>query len=60
VVNITADLAVVWSGLVWLSIVSFVINLRVPWNAANLSSGLTTGGLSSSAVLHVVSRCGHS
>jgi hypothetical protein len=33
--------------------VNSVLNLRVPWNAGKLSSGL--GGLSSSAQLHRVS-----
>jgi hypothetical protein len=35
--------------------VNSVLNLRVPWNAGKLSSGLTTGVLSSIAQLHRVS-----
>jgi hypothetical protein len=36
--------------------VNAVMNLRVPYNAGKLSSGLTTGGLSSSAQLHRVNN----
>jgi hypothetical protein len=39
----------------WKALVNLILNLRVPWNAAKLSSGLTSGGLSSSAQLHRVS-----
>jgi hypothetical protein len=39
----------------WRSLVNSVLNLRVPQNAGNLSSILTTGYLSSSAQLHKVS-----
>jgi hypothetical protein len=35
--------------------VNSVLNLRVPWNSGKLSSGLTSGGLSGSAQLHIVS-----
>jgi hypothetical protein len=35
--------------------VNAVMNLRVPYNARKLSSGFTTGCLSSSAQLHRVS-----
>jgi hypothetical protein len=38
----------------WRALVSTVMNLRVAQNAGKLSSGFTTGGLSSSAQLHVV------
>jgi hypothetical protein len=49
-----------WIGLAkdrnrWRALVSAVMNLRVPKNAGNLSSGLKTGGLSNSAQLHIVS-----
>jgi hypothetical protein len=37
------------------ALVNSVLNLRVPWNAGKLSSGLTTGGFSVSAQLHRVS-----
>jgi hypothetical protein len=37
------------------AVVNSVLNLRVPWNAGKLSSGLTSSGLSSSARLHIVS-----
>jgi hypothetical protein len=36
----------------WRALVNSVMNLRVPLNAGKLSSGLTTGGLSSRAQLH--------
>jgi hypothetical protein len=39
----------------WRAVVNSVLNLRVPWNAGKLSSGLTSSGLSSSAQLHIVS-----
>jgi hypothetical protein len=39
----------------WRAIVNAVMNLRVPENAGTVSSGFTTGGLSSSAQLHTVS-----
>jgi hypothetical protein len=35
----------------WRALVNTVMNLRVPQNAGKLSSGFTTGGLSSSAQL---------
>jgi hypothetical protein len=49
-----------WIGLAkdrnrWRALVKSVMNLRVPRNAAKLSSGLTSSGLSSSAQLHIVS-----
>jgi hypothetical protein len=49
-----------WIGLAqnrnrWRALVNSVLNLRVPWNAGKLSSGLTSIGLSSSAQLHRVS-----
>jgi hypothetical protein len=49
-----------WIGLAkdmnrFRALVISVLNLRVPWNAGKLSSGLTTGGLSSSGQLHRVS-----
>jgi hypothetical protein len=37
------------------ALVNSVLNLRVPWNAGKLSSGVTSSGLSSSAQLHIVS-----
>jgi hypothetical protein len=40
----------------WRSFVNSVLNLRVPRNAGKLSTGLTTGGLSSSAQLHRVTN----
>jgi hypothetical protein len=39
----------------WRIIVNAIMDLRVPENAGKLSSGLITGGLSSSAQLHRVS-----
>jgi hypothetical protein len=39
----------------WRALVNSVLNLRVPWNAGKLSSGLTSSGLSNSAQLHRVS-----
>jgi hypothetical protein len=39
----------------WRALVNAIMNLRVPQNAGKLSSGLTTGGISSSAQLHRVS-----
>jgi hypothetical protein len=39
----------------WSALVNAVMNLWVPYNAEKLSSGFTTGGLSSSAHLHRVS-----
>jgi hypothetical protein len=56
---------IVWGGVDWIGLaqdkdkwrvlVNVFMNLRVPQNAGKLSSGLTTGGLSSSAQLHGVS-----
>jgi hypothetical protein len=37
-------------------LVNAVINLRIPLNAGKLSSGYTTGDLSSSAQLHSVNN----
>jgi hypothetical protein len=39
----------------WRALVNAVMNLRVPHNAGKLSSGFTTGGLTSIAQLHTVS-----
>jgi hypothetical protein len=39
----------------WRALVNSVLNRRVPWNVGKLSSGVTSGGLSSSAQLHIVS-----
>jgi hypothetical protein len=39
----------------WRALVNSVLNLRVPWNAGKLSSGLASSGLLSSAHLHRVS-----
>jgi hypothetical protein len=61
--NIRMDLGEVgwddvdWIGVAqdrnrWRALVNSVLNLRGPWNAGKLSSGLTSGGLSSSAQLH--------
>jgi hypothetical protein len=36
----------------WRALVNSVLNLRIPYNAGKLPSGLTTGALSSSAQLH--------
>jgi hypothetical protein len=63
--NIRMDLGEVgwgdvdWIGLAqdrnrWRARVNSVLNLRVPWNAGKLSSGLTSSGLSSSAQLQIV------
>jgi hypothetical protein len=38
----------------WRVLVNSVLNLRVPWNAGKLSSGLTSSGLTNSAQLHRV------
>jgi hypothetical protein len=53
---------VVWTGIglaqdrnKWRALAKTVMNLRVPQDAGNLSSGFTTGGLSSSAQLHSAS-----
>jgi hypothetical protein len=64
--NISMDLGEVgwgdvdWIGLAkdrnrWRALVNLVLNLRVPWNAGKLSSGLTSSGLSNSVQLHRVS-----
>jgi hypothetical protein len=50
-----------WIGLAqdknrWRALVNSVLNLRVPWHAGKLSSGLTSSGLSGSAQLHRVSK----
>jgi hypothetical protein len=61
--NIRMDLGEVewgdvdWIGLAqdrnrWWALVNSVLNLRVPWNAGKLSSGLASNGLSSSVELH--------
>jgi hypothetical protein len=61
--NVRTDLGEVgwgvvdWTGLAqnrnrWRALVNSVLNLRVPENAGKLSSGLTSGGLLSSAQLH--------
>jgi hypothetical protein len=39
----------------WRTLVNSVLNLRVPWNAGKLSSGLTSSGLSNNVQLHTVS-----
>jgi hypothetical protein len=49
-----------WIGLAkdsnrWRALVNSVLDLRVPSNAGKLSSGLASGGLSSSVQLHRVS-----
>jgi hypothetical protein len=48
-----------WIGLAhdrnrWRALVNLVMTIWVPQNTGKLSSGLTTGGLSSSAQLHRV------
>jgi hypothetical protein len=64
--NIRMDLGEVgWSDVDWIglaqdrnrrrALVNSVLNLRVPWNAGKLSSGLTSSGLSSIAPPHRVS-----
>jgi hypothetical protein len=64
--NISMDLGEVgWGHVDWIglaqnrnrrrALVNSVLNLRDPWNAGKLSSGLTSSGLSSSAQLHIVS-----
>jgi hypothetical protein len=64
--NIRIDLGEVgWGDVDWISLaqdrnrcralVNSVLNHRVPQNTGKLSSGLTTGGLSSNAKLHGVS-----
>jgi hypothetical protein len=40
----------------WRSLVNAVMNLRIPYNAGNLSSGYTIGGLSISAQFHRISQ----
>jgi hypothetical protein len=50
-----------WIGLAkdrnrWRALVNSVLNLRVPWNAGKLSSGLASSGFSSSAQLYRVSK----
>jgi hypothetical protein len=50
-----------WIGMAqdrdrWRALVNSVLNLLIPKNAGKLSSGLITGGLSSSAQLHRVSK----
>jgi hypothetical protein len=37
------------------AVVNSVLNLRLPWNAGKLSSGLESSGLSSSVQIHIVS-----
>jgi hypothetical protein len=49
-----------WIGLAqnrdkWRDLVNAVMNLRLPSNAWRFFSGCTTGGVSSSAQLHIVS-----
>jgi hypothetical protein len=49
-----------WIGLAkdknrWRALVNSILNLRVPWNAGKISSGLASSGLSSSFQLHIVS-----
>jgi hypothetical protein len=66
VANIEMDLReIVWGQVDWIgmahyrdkwrALVNVVMNLQVPENSGKLSSGLTSGGLSSSAQLHRVS-----
>jgi hypothetical protein len=63
--NIRMDLGEIgWGGVDWIglaqdrnqwrALVNAAMNFQVPSNAGKLSSGLTTGGLSSSAQLHIV------
>jgi hypothetical protein len=63
--NIRMDLGEVrwgdvdWNGLTqdrnrWRALVNSVLNLQISQNAGKLSSGFTTGGLSSSVYLHRV------
>jgi hypothetical protein len=49
-----------WIGLTkdrnrWRAVANSVLNLRVPWNAGELSSGLASSGLSSSAQFRIAS-----
>jgi hypothetical protein len=39
----------------WRALEISVLNLRVPWNAGKLSSGVTPSGFSSSVQVHSVS-----
>jgi hypothetical protein len=66
VVNIKMDLLEIgWGGVGWIGLlqdrdewrvlVNAVINLRVPQNAGELSSGYIIGGFSSSSQFHRVS-----
>jgi hypothetical protein len=65
--NIKTDLVEIgwgglnWTGLAhdrdkWRGLVNVVMNLRVPQNVGELSSGYTAGGLLSNARLHIVSQ----
>jgi hypothetical protein len=56
--NMTMDLVQTkWRGVDWiaLALMNAVMKFRIPRNARKLSSVCTTGGLSSSAQLHIVS-----